>query len=383
MSENNGIKLSATRISMFLSCKWKYWCNYILHLPRKPNISFKLGLAVHEALATAGMIWQAHEKFTAADVAKIKDIYNKTAAKEGIMDTSVYHEGLHMVMAKMKFFSEGKILTIEDKFEVKTPSGIILMGAMDKVEELRDDTILVVDYKTSKYQETTDELKSDIQLSVYDVVASIKYPDYKRVVLSLDYLRAAPVFTYRTLNERHGFMDYITAIYHEMLRLKQEYAVPMLNDMCNWCDFTDNCTAYQEVLAGKTFFKKKPEEYTNEELVKDYMDVKNRKRILDNREKQLKQYILSKIKSEEQDVVGKEKMIYIRQNSNTVYDPKVVFEVIPAEEFLNMITVSKRDVDEYLEKHPAGKAKIMDKSKMSYTSPFLATKNVRGVEDYD
>ena len=129
-------------------------------------------------------------------------------------------------------------------------------------------------------------------------------------------------------------------------------------------------------MAGKTFFKKKPEEYTSEELVQDYMDVKNRKRILDNREKQLKQYILSKIQSDERDVIGKEKMIYIRQNSNTAYDPKIVYEVVPAEEFLNMVTISKRDVDEYLEKYPAGKAKIMEKSRTSYTSPFLATKNV-------
>jgi hypothetical protein len=382
MDEIKEIKLSATRVSMFLSCKWKYFCNYMLHLPRKPNISFKLGTAVHESLSLAGSIWQVNEKFSAADIAKIKDMYNKTAAKEGILDTSVYHEGLHMIMSKMKFFTEGKILTIEDKFEVKTPSGITLMGAMDKVEQLHDDTILVVDYKTSKYQETTDELKSDIQLSMYDAVASIKYPEYKCVVLCLDYLRAAPVFTYRTIGEREGFINYITAVYSEMMKLKQEYAVPNLNDMCNWCDFTDNCTAYQDVLAGKTFFKKNPEEYSNEELVKDYMDVKNRKRILDNREKQLKQYILSKIKSDEHDVIGKEKMIYIRQNSNTMYDPAVVYEVVPIDEFLRMITISKRDVDEYLEKHPAGKSKIMEKSKTSYTSPFLATKNVRGGEDY-
>jgi hypothetical protein len=282
-----------------------------------------------------------------------------------------------MVMKRLRDFTEGTILTIEDKFEVESGNGVVLIGAMDKVEELWDNTLLVVDYKTSKYYETTDELKSDIQLSMYDVVASLRYPDYDRIILCLDYLRSNPVYTYRTLDERHGFMEYVAAVYEEMKRLTQDKALPVLNDMCNWCDFTDNCTAYQEVLAGKSFIKKLPEEYSSEELVRDYMDIASKKRILDNREKQLKQYIIEKIKSDEQDIVGKEKMLTIRQNSKTVYDPKVVFETVPLDAFLEMITISKKDVDEYLIRHPAGKSKIMEKAKISYTSPFISSKNVR------
>jgi len=281
------------------------------------------------------------------------------------------------VMARVNNFANGTILTIEDRFRVTTDEGVMLIGAMDKVEEINEDTILVTDYKTSKYFETASELKADIQLSVYEVVASIKYPDYKRIILSLDYLRGVPVYTYRTLTERQGFMEYMLAIYAEMLKLKKDKCAPTLNDMCSWCDFTDNCTAYQEALSGKSFIKKKPEEYDTEELVKDYLDIKSRKRIIDNREKQLKFYILDKIKSDEEDVVGQGKKLYIRQNSSTVYNPKTVFESLPLDAFLEVVKVSKGKVDDFMTKHPAAKLKIMDTASKNYTSPFLAHKNLK------
>ena len=374
------IVMSATRMKMYLDCKWRYWCNYVLRLPRKPNVSFKLGIAVHEALALAGQIWMSKEKFDKSDIEKIKDRYNKVAAKEGIADTNIYHDGMQMVLSRVKSFVNGKILTIEDKFNVATNEGVMLTGAMDKVEELHDDTILVTDYKTSKYQETSGELKSDIQLSVYDAVAHIKYPGYKRIILSLDYLRANPVYTYRTEAERENFLNYMLAIYKEMRQLKEEKAVPTLNDMCNWCDFTDNCTAYSEALSSKTFIKKKPEDYNEEELVKDYLDIKSKKRILDNREKQLKFYILEKIRSEEQDLLGSGKRIYIRQNSSTVYDPRTVYENVPLDVFLDVISVSKRDLDNYLIKNSTNKEKILATAHKNYTSPFLSYKTIRKEE---
>ncbi len=371
------IKMSATRMGTYLRCKWQYYCNYVLRLPKKGNVSFKLGIAVHDSLALAGEIWKRHEQFTAEDIERIRDLYNKTAAQEGIADTSIYHDGLQMVLARVNNFANGEILTVEDRFQVSTDEGVVLIGAMDKVEALSEDTILVTDYKTSKYFETTAELKSDIQLSVYDAVAHIKYPDYKRIILSLDYLRGDPVYTYRTDEERREFLDYMLAIYAEMLKLKKEDCKPMLNDMCPWCDFSDNCTSYQEALSGASFIKKNPDEYNDEELVKDYLDVKSKKRILDTRERQLKVYILEKIKTDEQDLVGQGKQLYIRQNGKVAYDVQTVFDNVPAADFLKMVSMSKKQVDDYLMKHPIHKAKIMEASRKNYTSPFLAYKTIK------
>jgi hypothetical protein len=364
-------------MKMYLQCKYKYWSNYILGRPRKPNVSFKLGIAVHEALAYAGRIWMANSTFTIEDIENIKSIYTKTAAREGIDSAASYHDGLQMVLLRLDNFSGGKILNIEDKFEITTNEGVILTGAMDRIEEIKDSTILVTDYKTSKYVETTNELKSDIQLSIYDLVASLKFPDHDRIILSLDYLRHDPVYTYRSPADRREFVDYMTAIYKEICKLTEDDAIPSLNEMCNWCDYTDDCPAYMEAIDSKTFIKKKPETYSNQDLVREYLDVKNRKYILDNRERLLKEYIIQKIREESSDLVGKEDVLFIRQNSSATYDPKTVMESVPTDEFLKMVSVSKREVDDYLDRHPEDRVKIASTAKKTHTNPFIGRKSLK------
>jgi len=375
MSKMN-IKMSATRMSMYLQCKWKYWSNYILHKPKLPNISFKLGISVHDALKVAGKIWQKKEKFTSYDMQKIKDIYRKTAAKEGIESLEVYEEGLHMVLDKIRDFEVGKIIEVEDKFEVTTGDGVPIIGAMDKIIELGEETGLIVDYKTSKFFYTPDEMKNDIQLSIYDVVGNIKFPQYKRIILCLDYLRGEPLYTYRTYQERKTFSKYLLAVYSEILKLEERDAKPSLNDMCNWCDFKNDCPAYIEASNSNKIFKKKLENCNEDELVKEYTGIRSRKRVLDNYEKKLKTYILEKINNDAKNLVGEKNVVYIRQNPSTVYNPKAVCDAVPLSEFLKMVSVSKRLLDGYMEENGIDRAKIMETAIKSYTNPFLAVRNI-------
>lgn len=376
MSEQREISMSATRMSTYLTCKWKYYCGYVLKLPKKANASFKLGIAVHESLAKAGEIWMEKGKFTADDIRVIKDEYRTVAAREGLQNMSIYDDGLEMVLNKLDGFDVGKIVTIEDSFKVATPDGVTIIGAMDRVVELDEDTVLIMDYKTSKYHLTQDELKSDIQLSMYDLVGSIKYPNYKRMILSLDYLRDEPVYTYRTIKERQTFSKYLTSVYGEMLKIEEKDAKPALNDMCNWCDYRDNCVDYKNTL-NQTIFKKNLNEYSDDELVEEYLNVKNRSRILYEYEKQLKDHIFQKIDSTSTDLVGGDKQIYIRQNGNVSYDPATIFNHVPKEDFFKMISVGKKFVDEYLRDHPEVKPQVMETSQKNFTSPFLAYKTIK------
>jgi hypothetical protein len=346
-------------------------------MPRKSNVSFKLGIAVHESLAKAGEIWRKKEKLTASDVRRIKDEYRKVAAKEGLQDMSIYDDGLEMVLNRIDSFDMGKIIDIEDRFRVTTDDGVTIIGAMDKVIELNEETVLIVDYKTSKYHLTQAELKADIQLSMYDLVGSIKFPNYKRIILSLDYLRGDPVYTYRTTKERKTFAKYLLAVYNEMLKMKEEKAKPTINDMCNWCDYNDSCPEYKKSMQEKSIFKKNLNEYSDDELVAEYLNVKNKTRIFYEYEKQLKTHILRKIRDEEHDLIGGGKQLYIKQNGSVSYDPATVFEHVPKEEFLKSVKVGKKLIDEYIREHPEVRPKIMETAQKNYTSPFLAYRTIK------
>lgn len=166
------------------------------------------------------------------------------------------------------------------------------------------------------------------------------------------------------------------AVYNEMLSLEEKDATATINEFCNWCDFKDECPEYRKAtIANEKLEKKNPENCTNEELAGEYVRIKNKKRILDSYERKLKGYILAKIKADEEDLEGAGKIIYVRQNPSTTYDPKTVHSVVPLNEFLRMISVSKGKADEYLEGMPAvDKAKIMETAAKSYTNPFLAVR---------
>lgn len=377
MSNNKRINMSATRVSSFLSCRWKYWCQYVIKKPRKPNAAFKLGIACHEALELAGSIWQKKEKFTKSDIQKIRKKYRESAAKEGIENMVIFDAGLQMITSRLDSFSVGRIIDVEHKFEITTNDGVTIIGAMDRVSELDQDTILVTDYKTSKYFYTDAELKEDIQLSMYDLVASLKYNDYPRIILSLDYLRGDPVYTYRTYRERQAFSKYLLSLYEEMLNFKEKDAKPMLNDMCNWCDHNDSCPAYIDAVNGPQVFSKSLSTMGNDELVAEYSSIKSKKRVVDEHEKKLKSFILQKIKNDHEEVKGDGKLLHIRQNKRTSYDTKTLYNAMPLDVFLRSVHVDNRAVEEFMVYNPAEKIKIKETASIKHTVPFLAQRKIK------
>ena len=241
------IKLSATRISTFLRCKKRYWYQYMEHMPKLANPAFKLGIACHETLELAGNIWLKggpnKEEFTKAEIDEILAAYLKFSIREGIEDMEVHAEGKQLVLSRLNSFRLGKaLMSLELPFgfpnskypDLTTEAGIPIIGAIDKVVELDSESLLIVDYKTSKTAPTPDQLKEDLQLSLYDLVGSILWPQYSRIILCLDMLKSEPVFTYRTPKQRADFNNYLVEVYNQMLALKEEKQAPAsLNIFCS------------------------------------------------------------------------------------------------------------------------------------------------------
>ena len=384
------IKLSATRIGSFLSCKQKYWFSYYEKLPKISNPAFKLGLAVHTALEFAGNIWMKNNKFSKGDVKDILKEYDKVSVNEGVENLEVHNEGRRLVTARVNNFMTGtKIIGLETKFgfnsdkkglSVETKDGVGLIGAIDKIEEINEDTLLIVDYKTSKTAPTVDQLKNDPQLSIYDFVASKLWPNYKRIILSFDLLRLEPLYTYRTIDERNEFEEYIKVLYDQMLALKPENVKASLNIFCPWCDYRDYCGTYKKAC-NKTTYKFLPTtNYTNNKLLKEWNSVRATKKILESRERELGMIIMEKIKREFKNIAGNEEEIYIRQNSRTTYDLDSVYKTVPSDDFHNLVNINKKFLEGYMMSNPVVKERIVSAAITNFTSPFLATKKIKKVK---
>lgn len=377
------IKLSATRISSFLECKYKYWCNYVEHLPKVPSPAFRLGIAVHESLELAGQIWMKKEKFTKADKKKILDKYEEVAIREGIEDKLIHAEGKKLVQKRVNHFDLGKILGLEIEFgfrgteNITTSDGVPLMGAIDKAIEIDEDTILIVDYKTSKTAPTADQMKVDTQLSIYDLVASYKWPKYKRIILSLDLLKSEMLYTYRTPEEREEFEHYLKELYDQMNSFTKKNAKPQLNMFCPWCDYKEYCTEYEKACKKSDYKFSAATKLAQEDLVQEWQDVKSIKKILEERDRELSMILMEKIKREDTNPTWGDQEVYIRQNSRTVYDLDIVSKVIPQDRLIKMVNLNKRAVEDYANENPAARDLIFSAAQVNFTTPFLATKKIR------
>lgn len=385
---NKKIKLSATRVNTFLSCKQKYWFSYVEHLPKVANPAFKLGTACHETLEFAGIIWKEKSEFTKSDIKKIMDKYDVVSIQEGITEMTIHKEGRDLVKKRLNNFTVGqKIIDLEFKFgfgkgtkDVTTDDGIPLIGAIDKVEEIDQDTLLIVDYKTSKTAPTSDQIKGDLQLSIYDLVAHKVWPQYKRIILSLDFLKHDILYTYRTDEEREEFSDYLTQVYNQMVGLKEGNVKASLNIFCPWCDFKEYCSTYQKACKKSKYDFLSVMKYTDERLVSEWSTVKSIKKILEVRERELGQVIIEKIKRDSKNLISGDDQVYIRQNSRINYDVDTILKVIPVEELSKVVSINKSRVEKYMDSNPAVKTTISNTAITNYTSPFLMLKKNRKKE---
>ncbi len=388
MPRKKEIKLSATRISSFLECKYKYWCNYVEHLPKVPSPAFRLGLAVHEALELAGSIWMKKEKFSKADHKKILDKYEEVAVREGIQEMHIHKEGKKLVEKRINKFALGtRILGLEEKFgfegtdTIKTKDGVSLIGAIDKAIEIDEDTLLIVDYKTSKTAPTADQMREDPQLSIYDLVASIKWPEYKRIILSLDLLKSEMLYSYRTDEEREEFEGYLKTLHEQMENFKKKDAKPRLNIFCPWCDYREYCSSYEKACKKSDHKFLATANLDDKKLISEWKHVKSVKKILEERDRELSMLLMEKIKKFDVNPNVGDEEVYIRQNSRKNYNAERVSKWIPFERFVKMVNPNNKKVEEFANENPAKRDYILESAEVNFTSPFLATRKIRKVKE--
>jgi len=324
------------------------------------------------------------EKFSKSDIKEILDKYDEVSVREGIADMTIHIEGKQLVRKRLKSFLSGrKIIGLEIKFgfwgkeggrKIYSKFGVPLMGAIDKVEEYDDDTILIIDYKTSKTAPTSSEMKDDIQLSLYDIVARQLFPQYKRIILSLDLLKSSVLYTYRTDSQREEFESYLKVIYDQMKSFDESKAVATLNTFCPWCDYRDYCDKYLKACRKSDYTFLPTMNLSDEEIIKEWESVKVTKRILGEREQELNMVIMEKIKRSNANIVVGDKEIYVRQNSRRSFDIDKVVKVVPQEDFFNLVKLNNKAVKDYMEISPMAKEAISESLTVNYTAPFLSVR---------
>jgi RecB family exonuclease len=369
--------LSASSIKTYLQCVLKYYYRYEDKKPRGGRTApLAFGTAVHEALEFM------HGEVAKEGKAPGPEMYEKvlksfmvSATKNNLSEMALYEEGRNMMISRLDNVDpEEKIIGLELKFELETPAGTPFLGSIDKLVELDPETIVIIDYKTSRTALTQSEADTDIQLSMYDLAVSMLYPQYKTIISALDYLRLSEVVTHRVPEQRKAFVSFLDTVYQNILDTEKEDVKANTNFFCPWCDARSFCPDYKTLVTDPDLLLPPIGEMDNDAFVSAWDLTASAKSFSDRRQREFKAEAYERMKQQEK-IVGTERELYKTQTSRMNYNPRSVFNVVGQEEYVRMSSVNKSAVDRFIRDNPQHANELEGQASFSFNAPSLRVRN--------
>lgn len=244
--------LSFSRLKRWAQCRKAYQLHYIDKAPAKPNVAVRFGSLMHVPLERAYQHVIDQQIVGRFPESVLVDAFKDEWARSGLTEFAQFEEGLGILRAYARQHPEvdhRSVLAVEKEFLL--PVGRFrVLGYIDRVDRIDDETVGVVDYKSNRTIFTREEVDHDLQLSIYAMAARELWPWAKRVRLGFDLLRhGIHMATDRSDEQLEAVREYIG-----MLGAQLESAVEFpatLNENCTWCDHADHCATYHRALLGK------------------------------------------------------------------------------------------------------------------------------------
>lgn len=382
--------ISSTYIKMYEQCLQKFYFRY--HTKKRPaevGEARPFGTAVHEALEAMYKRLSSKDGLpTEEDYDFVFKTFLQSGLKNNLSDQGLYEEGKFLLKRRLDSYDPSeKILGLELKFglpyhnpeiTVTTDGGTPLVGAIDKVFELDKDTIVVVDYKTSKTALTDEEAAKDEQLSLYDLAVSKLFPEYKNIILVLDYLRLSPVISHRTEEQRVWFGKFVDELYSQVAELEEKDIKPRLNMFCGWCDYKNYCQKYCDAISDKDLLVKPLDSMDDNEFVEEWIRFGNVRKMVDAYKRELSMHASNRARENDNtNIVGSDHVLYKVQSSRVYYDAGTVMNTIPKQDAVKMLSVNKTALDKYLLDHPEHSDKVNETAKVSFAASFFKHKKAQ------
>lgn len=258
--------ISVSREQLWEKCQQAYKYRYHLKIPTKETpFHFTFGKIVHRII----------EDYT-------KNLGNKSIneCKKDILDGKLFLENetiapkldlpsinrlnLHLrnyekLHDKIGFLGESEY---GFSFDLSPPDKKLIVGFIDRLI-VKDDSIFIIDYKTSKnngWRKTSDNIISDLQLQCYCWIAreTFKIPASK-IMASLYYLEDAitvPVrFSEKTLD---CFPEKMLSIYNQIVAKNPDTVNGNVGQHCNYCEYKNICPFFNNYSKKSSPLYKNP-----------------------------------------------------------------------------------------------------------------------------
>ena len=236
-----GLMLSASDIDTYRICPLKYKFARVFRIPQEPTIHQRFGIVLHQVL----------ERFHQQDdrsLGALMELFHTSWRRSGFGDSDdelQFREratqALHAYWERDRD-SDSEAVWFERSFAFKIGPHL-LRGRVDRVDRHPDGTFELIDYKTGRAK-TEQELKEDVQLSVYQMGA--------RESWGLE--TSAQSYFYVLTGERvpvehsEEELERVRATVSDIAGgiLKQRFEPTPSPDVCRFCDYRIICPAAEK-----------------------------------------------------------------------------------------------------------------------------------------
>ncbi len=152
----------------------------------------------------------------------------------------------------------GETVATELSFEVELGKDIKLNGIIDRIIKGKNNTYLIIDYKTSKKEKSKIELYQDTQLKGYTyAVHKMFNVPIKNITVAHYYpLTDNLVNVSYTSNQINSYVKSIIDEVWRIRKAKKESLVATRNEFCNWCPYKSLCPEFNDPLVIEENLKK-------------------------------------------------------------------------------------------------------------------------------
>lgn len=247
--------LSYSRLSRFETCPLSYRLHYIEKKQAEPGLPLRFGKTIHAVLERLIKEVVDDERTGTLSEERAIELYREAWGAERLIGMDVFAEGLAILrrfIAEQGVVDHRDVLAIEKEFRL--PVGPFeVLGFIDRVDWLDDETVEVIDYKTNHQLFTRDEVDTSLQMSLYEVAVRRLWPWAKNVKLTFWMLRhGVRQQTTRTEEQLADALAYVETLGRQTENATEYPA--RLNTNCSYCDHRKQCPAYAEALKGKREF---------------------------------------------------------------------------------------------------------------------------------
>jgi RecB family exonuclease len=247
--------LSYSRLSRFETCPLSYRLHYIEKQQAEPGLPLRFGKTIHAVLERLIKEVVDDERTGPLSEERAIELYREAWGAEQLTGMDVFAEGLAILrrfIAEQGVVDHRDVLAIEKEFRL--PVGPFeVLGFIDRVDWLDDETVEVIDYKTNHQLFTRDEVDTSLQMSLYEVAVRRLWPWAKKVKLTFWMLRhGVRQETTRTEEQLADALAHVETLGRQT-ETATEYPA-RLNTNCSYCDHRKQCPAYADALKGKREF---------------------------------------------------------------------------------------------------------------------------------